>query len=51
MQEFTEMEVKVIQKQRKVLTQVLHDPSFPALDQQLREAIRRSLAASAEVLI
>jgi len=51
MQNFTEPEVIVIQKQRKVLKKVLEDPNFTQLAAPLREAIRLSLAASAEVLI
>jgi len=51
MQNFTEPEVIVIQKQRKVLKKVLEDPNFTQLAAPLREAIRLSLAASAELLI
>jgi len=48
---FTEDEVKVLNKQRKVMKRVLEDMAFPMLDKTVREAVRRSLAASAEVLI
>ena len=51
MQEFTEREVQVIQKQREVLKEVLYDPSFNELAIRLRDAIKKSLAASAEVLM
>ncbi len=51
MQTFTEPEVIVLQKQRKVMKKVLEDPNFTQLAAPLREAIRLSLAASAEVLI
>ena len=48
---FTPDEVKVLVKQRKVMKRVLEDMAFPMLDVAVREAVRRSLAASAEVLI
>lgn len=51
MQSFTEPEVQVLQKQRKVMNRVLEDMAFPMLDKDVREAVRRSLIASAEVLI
>ena len=51
MQTFTELEVIVLQKQRAVMAKVLEDPNFTELEAPLREAVRRSLAASAEVLI
>ena len=51
MEIFTEMEIKILQKQREVLKDILTDPSFFNLEAPLQEAIKRSLAASAEVLI
>ena len=51
MENFTEREVRVLQKQRAVMKKVLEDPNFTQLSKEVREAVRRSLAASAEILI
>lgn len=51
MQNFTEPEVIILQKQRAVLKKVLEDPNFVQLEIALRMAIRISLEKTAEVLI
>ena len=51
MENFTEREVRVLQKQRAVMKKVLEDPNFTQLSEEVRTAVRRSLAASAEILI